>query len=205
MVGGLIMAHGDDRGLVVPPRLAAVQCVVLLVKDDDTSSEAAARLVDGLRAAGLRAELDARVDTSFGRRSTDWELKGVPLRVEVGPRDLAEGNVTLVWRHLNKKEAVPVANAVKLVAAQVDIVQAELLAAATTRRDDATVDCTSLDAIVDAAQTGFARAPWSVVGDEGEAELAESAVTVRCLQRPDGSVPESEDEPDLVAYCARAY
>jgi prolyl-tRNA synthetase len=91
------------------------------------------------------------------------------------------------------------------VSGAIDVVQAELLAAATTRRDDNTVDCSTLDEVVDAAQSGFARAPWSVVGVEGEATLAQSAVTVRCLQRPDGTVPASDDEPDLVAYCARAY
>ena len=137
MVGGLIMAHGDDSGLVVPPRLAPIQCVVLLVKDADGGG-VGRRLAEELRKAGVRVELDARVDTSFGRRATDWELKGVPLRLEVGPRDLAEGNVTLVWRHLNKKEAIPLSTAVKLVTEQVDVVQAELLASATTRRDERT-------------------------------------------------------------------
>jgi prolyl-tRNA synthetase len=205
MVGGLIMAHGDDSGLVLPPRLAPVQCVVLLVKDADGAGEAAARLAEEVRKAGVRVQLDARVDTSFGRRATDWELKGVPLRVEVGPRDLAEGNVTLVWRHLNKKEAIPLSAAVKLVSEQVDIVQAELLASATTRRDERTVDCSSLDEVLEASQDGFARIPWSAVGIEGEAKLAESAVTVRCLQCADGSVPTADDEPDLVALCARAY
>jgi prolyl-tRNA synthetase len=205
MVGGLIMAHGDDQGIVVPPRLAPVQCVVLLVKDADGAGETAARLADELRAAGVRVELDARVDTSFGRRATDWEIKGVPLRVEVGPRDLAEGNVTLVWRHLNKKEAIPLGAAAKLVVEQVDVVQAELLASATTRRDERTAECSTLDEVLEASQEGFARAPWSVIGVEGEAKLAESAITVRCLQRADGSVPAADDEPDLVAFCARAY
>ncbi|MEY2423599.1 MAG: prolyl-tRNA synthetase [Acidimicrobiaceae bacterium] len=205
MVGGLIMAHGDDNGLVLPPRLAPIQCVVLLVKDADVAGETAARLAEELRKAGVRVELDARVDTSFGRRATDWELKGVPLRVEVGPRDLAEGNVTVVWRHLSKKETIPLSKAAKLVTEQVDVVQAELLASATTRRDDRTVECSSLDEVLEATQDGFARVPWSVIGIEGEAKLAESAITVRCLQRADGSVPVADDEPDLVAFCARAY
>ncbi len=83
--------------------------------------------------------------------------------------------------------------------------QAELLANATAKRDERTADCKTLDEIVEASAVGFARAPWDVIGDEGEARLAESAVTVRCLQRADGSVPLSDDEPDLVAYCARSY
>jgi prolyl-tRNA synthetase len=83
--------------------------------------------------------------------------------------------------------------------------QAEMLAAAIAQRDARTVGCATLDEVREAATTGFARVPWSVVGTEGEAALAESSVTVRCLQRPDGSVPLGEDEPDLVAFCARAY
>jgi prolyl-tRNA synthetase len=205
MIGGLIMAHGDDRGLVLPPQVAPTQCVVLLVKDADGAGAAAQRLTDELRAAGVRVRLDDRVDTSFGRRSTDWELKGVPLRVEVGPRDLAEGNVTLVWRHRGEKQAMAVDAAVAGVVAQVDAVQQELLAAATEYRNANTADCSTLDEIVEAAQSGFARAPWDLIGVEGEKRLAESTVTVRCLQRADGSVPEADDEPDLVAFCARSY
>ena len=205
MVGGLIMGHGDDRGLVVPPRLAPIQCVVLLVKDQDGAGDTAFRLADDLNKAGVRVQVDNRVDTSFGRRATDWELKGVPLRLEVGPRDLANSSATLVRRDSATKETVRLDKVVRAVSDAIDVVQAELLAAATTRRDERTVDCTSLDEIVDAAQAGFARAPWSIVGAEGEKRLAESAVTVRCLQRADGSVPQSEDEPDLISYCARAY
>jgi prolyl-tRNA synthetase len=98
MVGGLIMCHGDDAGLRIPPRLAPVQIVVMVVKDGPGVTEAAAQLVSDLTAAGLLCDIDARTDTPFGRRAIDRELKGVPVRVEVGPRELAEGNATLVRR-----------------------------------------------------------------------------------------------------------
>src|SRR5690606_4241883 len=91
MMGGLIMAHGDDAGLRVPRRLAATQVVVLVGRDEHGSvSDAARRLVGELAAAGVRTRLDDQVATAFGRRATDWELKGVPVRIELGPRDLAE-------------------------------------------------------------------------------------------------------------------
>jgi prolyl-tRNA synthetase len=205
MVGGLIMCHGDDAGLVVPPRLAPTQCVVLLVKDDGGAGEAASKVADELRDAGVRTKLDDRVDTSFGRRATDWELKGIPIRVEVGPRDLAEGNVTIVRRDTGDKQPVPLAAAAARVGELVESMQGEMLQAAIERREASTTDCTSIDEVREAAQTGFARAPWSAIGADGEAKLAEAAVTVRVLQRPDGSVPLSEDEPDLVAWCAKAY
>src|SRR5688500_14917069 len=98
MVGGLIMAHGDDTGLVVPPAPAPIQAVVPLLRDADGPGGAADRPARDLQAAGVRPRLDAQVATSFGRRATDWEIKGVPVRVEVGPRDLAEGMVTIVRR-----------------------------------------------------------------------------------------------------------
>jgi prolyl-tRNA synthetase len=205
MMGGLIMSHGDDRGLVLPPRLAPTQVVVLVVRDGDGAVEAARSLTDSLTAAGVRAELDARVDVAFGRRATDWELRGIPVRLELGPRDLAEGHVTLVRRDAGEKASLSLDGAATAVATLLEVVQADLLAAATARRDANIGEAATLDEVVEVAQSGFARVPWSVVGPEGEAELAASAVTVRCLQRPDGSVPLADHEPDLVAFCARAY
>jgi prolyl-tRNA synthetase len=205
MVGGLIMAHGDDAGLVVPPRLAPTQVVVLVVRDEDGAGDAARKLAAELAASGVRAVVDDRVDTSFGRRATDWELKGAPVRIEVGPRDLANGEVTVVRRDASEKVQAPVDGAGRQVAELLDVQQADLLRAATDRRDARTADVTTLDEAREAAQEGFARLPWAAVGDVGEAELGKAAVTVRCIQRADGSVPASEDEPDLVAIVARSY
>src|SRR5215217_4805378 len=98
MLGGLIMCHGDDFGLVVPPALAPVQVVVVVVKDTDGAvTPAASALVDELNARGIRTRLDDNVDQAFGWRATDWDLQGVPIRVEIGPRDLGE-NVALLYR-----------------------------------------------------------------------------------------------------------
>ena len=135
MVGGLIMCHGDDAGLRVPPRLAPTQVVVVLVKDDGGAGAAAEALVKELDAAGVRVELDARVDVSFGRRSVDWELKGVPVRLEVGPRDLAEGVVTVVRRDLGTKESVPLGSVALDAPALLESIQSDMLAAATAERD----------------------------------------------------------------------
>jgi prolyl-tRNA synthetase len=205
MMGGLIMAHGDDAGLRVPPRLASIQAVVLVIRDDEGVGDAAARLCADLQASGVRARLDARTETSFGRRATEWELKGVPVRIEVGPRDLANGEVTVVRRDLGTKEQAALAEVAARVPALLDDIQASLLAEATRFRDEHTADVTTIDEARDAAQTGFARIAWADLGEEGEALLARDAVTVRCLQRPDGSVPATEDEADVVAVVARAY
>jgi prolyl-tRNA synthetase len=205
MVGGLIMAHGDDSGLRVPPSLAPHQVVVLLIRDEAETTAAAEQLTRELRDAGIRVELDNKVSASFGRRVTDWEIKGVPLRVEVGPRDVANGVVTVARRDTGAKYTVALgdfaAQAVELLA---DI-QTTIFDQALERRDARTVDVKSVADAVEAAAAGFARMPWDVLGEEGETELNRQAVSVRCLQRADGQVPRSQDEPDLVAIVARSY
>ncbi len=213
LIGALIMAHGDDAGLRLPPALAPVEVVVLLVREDPTARSAAESVVAALIGAGHRVKLDDRVDTSFGRRSVEWELKGVPARVEIGPRDLAEGNVTVVTRHTRSKATV----ALEAAAAEVDLVLAragdELREEALAFRRSRTADVSSEAEAVDAAGTGFARIPWSVLGEAGEAELAKESVSVRCL-RPAGADDEAigevgpgEDahEASLVAVVARSY
>ncbi len=206
LVGALVMGHGDDFGLRLPPALAPAQVVVLVVKDDPEVRTAADALVAELQAAGHRVRLDGRTDTSFGRRSVGWELKGVPVRVEVGPRDLAEGNVTVVTRHLREKESVALGAAAGRVAAVLGAAGAELLAEATAAREARTADVGTLAEAVEAGSTGFARVRLGALGPDGEDRLAEHAISVRCLQRADGSLAQEGDaEEDLTAVVARSY
>ncbi len=205
MLGGLIMCHGDDRGLRVPPRLAPVQAYVMVVKEGDGVLEAAAKLRDELRDAGVRVALDERVETAFGRRAVDAELKGYPVRIEVGPRDLAAGDVVLVRRRDGSKTPVPLPAVVAEVSAALEADQQALYDEALAMREARTAEVRTLDEAIEAAATGWARVPWSAVGEEGEARANEQGVSVRVLIRPDGSVPDSADEPDLVAILSRAY
>jgi prolyl-tRNA synthetase len=207
MMGGLIMAHGDDAGLRVPPRIAATQAVVMVVRDDDDGNvaEAARRLTAALTDAGVRVRLDDAVSVGFGRRATDWELKGVPVRVEVGPRDLAEGVATVVRRDEGEKRTMAIEEIPAAVPAALEAAQTALHDDALAFRDGHITTVASIDEAIEAAGTGFARLPWSEVGEEGEQRLAEHAITVRCLQRPDGGLPEGEDEADLVAFVGRSY
>jgi prolyl-tRNA synthetase len=205
MIGGVIMTHGDDDGLVVPPVLAPIQALVLVVKDEGGTGERAAALAGELSAAGVRTRLDDRVGQTFGRRVTDWELKGVPVRVEIGPRDLAADAATLVRRDTGTKEQVPLAALSGRVEKLVADVQQDMLADARSRRDANIADASDIREAAEASRSGFARLPWRLVRGEGETRLAADGVTVRCLQRPDGSLPRSEDEDDLVAFVGRAY
>jgi prolyl-tRNA synthetase len=204
LVGALIMAHGDDEGLRLPPRLAPVQAVVVLVKGEDGAAEAAAAVARELAGAGLRVELDDRTGTSFGRRTVDWELKGVPVRVEVGPRDLAAGQVTVVRRDDRSKEQVALGGVTGRVTALLEEVQSALHAEARARREERTADVSSVEEAVEAAASGFARIAWDTARD-AEAEMHAAAVSVRCLQRADGGLPGSSSEAGLVATVAKAY
>ncbi|NED35447.1 proline--tRNA ligase [Streptomyces sp. SID8499] len=205
MVGGLIMSHSDDSGLRVPPRLAPVQAVVLAVKDDDAVIAKVREIGDRLKAAGVRVQVDDRTDVPFGRRAVDWELKGVPVRIEVGPRDLENGTAMLARRIPGGKAPVRIGEIEALLPRVLEEDQALLLAQSRERREDRTVDTATIEEAAEAAATGWARIPWATLGPEGEAALAEQGVSVRCLVAADGSVPDSDDQPGNVAIVARAY
>ena len=205
LIGGVIMAHGDDFGLRVPPRLAPVQAAVLMVKEGNGVAEVARKLTAALHGAGVRVLLDDRVDVPFGRRAIDAELKGYPVRLEVGPRDIAAGQVLMVRRVTGERIPVPIDIVVGLVTSALEADQRTLYEEALARQTLRTAEVTSVAEAIEAAGVGWARLPWSALGSEGEAELNAQGVTVRCLVRADGGLPGSEDEPDLVAVVGRAY
>jgi prolyl-tRNA synthetase len=206
MMGGLIMCHGDDFGLVLPPLLAPAQVVVVVAKDTDgTVTRAAATVAGELERRDVRVWLDDNVDQGFGWRATEWDLQGVPMRVEIGPRDLAGNAAVLYRRDTREKSAVALGDVVDEVHRLTQRIQADMLDAATARRDAFITDCTTLEQVREAAQTGVALVPWAEVGVAGEERLAAAGLTVRCLQNSDGTLPDSDHDAGLVAYVARAY
>ena len=211
MMGGLIMCHGDDVGIRVPPVIAEVQAVVLVVRDDDEGSVAASArdLVERLIAAGVRTVLDDDTNTGFGRRATRWELQGVPVRIEVGPRDLDAGVATVVRRDAADtgapKATVELGDLAGVVAELMAEMQQALFDRAASALRDRTTDVATIEEAIEASADGFARIPWAQLSDGGEARLGQHALTVRCLLSADGDVASSEDEPGLVAVVARSY
>jgi prolyl-tRNA synthetase len=208
LMGALVMAHGDNDGLRLPPRLAPVQVVVLVVRDEGDTTARAAAVAAELAGRGVRVQLDDRVAVSFGRRVVNWELKGIPVRVEVGPRELSEGQVVLARRDDNSKRAVPLAELGPRVTDTLEAIQLGLLAEARAHLADATVKVATLAEAERAARTGFAAFPAAVLGPDGETQLNEAGCSVRVLHRADGSLA-LPDEPgadtDLTAVVARAY
>lgn len=219
MVGAVIMAHGDDQGLRLPPVLAPIQAVVVPIwrKDDERSQVLAhcdATLTQ-LRQAGIRVKLDAREDQTPGFKFNDWEMRGVPVRVEIGPRDVQNNAVVLARRDQPGKEGkqfgVPLAGLAGRVQALLGEIQANLLAQATAFREENTTWVASYDQFREVLDSkgGFIRAHWAG-NDADEARIQdETRATLRCLPL---DVPEGEgvcfltgQRTDRVAIFARAY
>jgi prolyl-tRNA synthetase len=185
LVGGLIMTHGDDRGLRIPPAVAAEQVVVVPIhKGDDRDAilSAAREMVARLRAAGVRTVLDDR-DERPGFKFADWELKGAPLRLDVGKRDLDAGNVTFVRRDTLDSELVAEHELETAAVRLLDSIQQELARQARARRDEQTHAPQTLAEMEDLlrAAEGFATAGWCG-SPECEARVKErTKATIRCL------------------------
>ena len=190
MIGGTIMVHGDDHGLRLPPAIAPHQVVVLQLDETGEVASAAARLAAELGAAGVRAHVDARTHTSFGRRSVDWELRGVPVRVELGARELAAGRATLVRRDDRTKSTVPLDGAARAAARLLDEIQGTLLAQSRTFREEHTYPVTDFDEFSRrVGGGGLFLAAWSGA-EESERALGEATgATIRCIVDADPPAP----------------
>jgi len=205
LVGGMVMSHGDDDGLVVPPRLAPVQAVIVpILGSDDTApvmektGEVAARLKD----AGVRVKVDARVHLSAGAKYYEWERKGVPYRIEIGPRDLAKGQLALVRRVTpegeKRKAFVPEAEAIVELPERLERFQTELLEASRRRREENTVrGVKSLDELAEALDggAGFVLTGWGGSPKVEEAVKERTKATLRVL------VDEEFRSPSAPAKC----
>jgi prolyl-tRNA synthetase len=185
LVGALIMTHGDDRGLRLPPAIAP-DCVVIvpIVRDDDRRQilEAADALRKRLDGAGVRVAVDDR-DARPGFKFADWELKGAPLRLDVGKRDLAGGTVTLVRRDTLASEQVNVEATEAKVRELLDAIQSELFDQAQERRAAQTFEPATFGELQELlrAAAGFATAPWCGAGECEERVKETTAATIRAL------------------------
>jgi prolyl-tRNA synthetase len=185
MIGGVIMTHGDDRGLVLPPRLAPYQVVIVPIGRGEQwdGAVAAARVLAGrLTAAGIRVQVDERTQLSPGFKFNDWELRGVPLRLELGQREVAAGT-TVMARRLGDtgKETIAQAGAPAAIAAALDEFQEFLLRRATEFRDQHTVRVNDWGGFTQAVSAG-----WAVALHCGQPSCeddikAETAATPRCV------------------------
>ena len=223
MVGGLVMTHGDDKGAVIPPKLAPTQVVILPIfrKDEQRAAvtEKAEAVASALREAGVRTKVDHREHLSPGARFWEWERKGVPFRVEVGPKDLEKGQVVVVRRverpDQERKMFLPESEAIARLPGLLDELQADLLLTARRRREDASVrgEVASIAALGEALDggAGFVYTGWS--GDpEVEAQVKEQTkATIRVIPDEEFRSPSTPTrcvgggEAKMEVVWARAY
>ncbi|RMF42851.1 MAG: proline--tRNA ligase [Anaerolineae bacterium] len=197
-VGAIIMTHGDDQGLILPPRLAPIQVVVVPIWKKEAEREqvlsAGRELLARLQESGIRAQLDDADNKTPGWKFNYWEMKGVPLRVEIGPRDVAKNAVVLARRDVPGREGkifgVPMAEAPERIARMLDEIQAALLQRATEFRDANIHDVRSYDELKEViAAGGWARGWWAGTTEEEVRIKEETGATIRCIpfDQPEGS------------------
>ena len=161
MIGGVIMTHGDDKGLILPPLLAPYQVVIVPIGRGEQAGQVlppARELAARLHEAGIRTHVDDRPQLSPGFKFNDWEMRGVPVRLELGPRDLAAGSALMSTRLGEGKTPVPLDSAPARLQSELAEFQSLLLRRATEFRDSHTRTVDSWPEFAEAVQTGWARA-----------------------------------------------
>ncbi|MHC1783350.1 MAG: proline--tRNA ligase [Anaerolineaceae bacterium] len=213
-VGAIIMTHGDDQGLMMPPRLAPFQAVIVPIYKNDEEKSKVMPVVDRLRKelAAFRLKIDDRTEVTPGFKFNDWELRGVPLRIEVGPKDVEKGSVALARRDIPGKAGksfVSQENLAAQVSAMLEEIQASMLSRATAFRDSHIHEPAEYDDLKEIVVDGWALAWWCGSG-ECEAKIKEETkATIRNipLDQPGGTgvcIHCGQPAKEKV-YFARAY
>ncbi|HOC21987.1 MAG TPA: proline--tRNA ligase [Anaerolineae bacterium] len=215
MVGAIVMAHGDDQGLVLPPRLAPIQVVIVPIWRKEAERVAVLEAARALRQRlqrVCRVHLDDRDTASAGWKFNDWEMRGVPLRLELGPRDITNGTVMAARRDQPGREGKTLLSSAEIemtVPGLLTTIQQAIYQKALAFRDSHIYDVRTYAELQEAVETGFARAWWA--GDrEDEARIKEETrATIRCipLEQPGGTgtCVYTGREAHEVALFGRAY
>jgi prolyl-tRNA synthetase len=210
LVGALIMTHSDDNGLILPPKLAPIQVVIVPIykkPEEQEATEAEAKVVaEALRAKGLLIKVDDREGMQPGAKYYEWERKGVPVRIEIGPRDLEKGSLCVVRRFVieqdgesqqelrkRKKQFLPREEAIEGMPAMMDLLQKELLERALIQREKRTRIIDSLEdfeAFFKKEDGGFAWVHWAGTGEDEDEMAKRYETSIRCLPFED-QIPEA--------------
>ena len=184
-IGGLIMAHSDDKGLVLPPKMASIQAVIVPIltgKGDDEEVLAKVRELDAeIKKLSITTKIDDR-NLRPGEKFYEWERKGVPVRIELGPKDLAGKQAVLVRRDTGEKEVVPLDSLAERVAQMLEIIQKSLYEKAVQLRTQKTKEIDIWAEFKDAIEAGnFVLAHWDGTRETEAAIKEETGATIRCI------------------------
>ena len=214
LVGAVIMTHGDDSGLVLPPHVAPYQVVIVPIPRGnwkETVLPKADAIRKDLEAAGVRVKLDADEENSPGWKFAEYELRGVPLRLEIGPKDIEKAQVFSARRDTREKAAIPVADLATRVPALLEEIQTNLLARARAFRDERTTEVSTWDEFKAAMEgrPGFVIASWCGTAECEAAIKAETQATLRNIPlgslRQDGHCVKCNSPSRVKAWFAKAY
>jgi prolyl-tRNA synthetase len=216
MIGAIIMVHGDDQGLILPPRIAPIQAVIVPIYKNDAEKtkvmEIADRLFKELKLANIRVKMDDREEVTPGFKYNDWELRGVPLRIEIGPKDLEKGSVALARRDIPGREGksfVPQTALASHITRLLTEIQSSMLARATNFRDANIHEPGNYDELKQIVQDGWAFAWWCESKDCEAKVKEDTKATIRNipLDQPGGSGKciVCGERADKKVYFAKAY
>ena len=200
LMGALIMAHGDDNGLVLPPKLAPIQVVMVPIYKTDEEHEAIiARMENirtGLEALGVSVKIDDRDTLRPGFKFAEWELKGVPVRIAMGARDLAAGTVEVARRDTLTKETMPLEGIEAHIAQLLDAIQDNMYTKALKFRDEHVEKCDSWEEFKAKINTGkFLLCHWDGTAETEQAIKDATKATIRCI--PIDSYVNDEEGVDI--------
>lgn len=187
LVGGLIMAHSDDLGLVLPPKLAPIQVVIIpIIKDKDhydQIDERVAKIVEKIKARGISVHYDSRDTHKPGWKFTEYELKGVPVRLAIGPRDLENNTLEIARRDTLTKKTVSIDNIDQVVADLLEEIQSNIYNKALSFREQLTTEVNSYDEFKKVLEEkgGFIKAHWDGTTETEEFIKNETKATIRCI------------------------
>lgn len=214
LIGALIMTHGDQRGLVLPPMVAPYQVVIVpIAQHKEGVLDWVNKTAETLRNAGIRVKVDDR-DATPGWKFNEWEMKGVPLRIEFGPKDLENGNITMFRRDLNAKESVAQGDIVAQVKEMLAQIQANMLEKAQAFKDSHIKTVYNREELIEAVNAGnFAKAMWCGSRECEEKLKADTAITTRNMPFAQERISDTcaccgkklaDDEGKLI-FLAKAY
>ena len=218
-IGAIVMVHGDDQGLILPPRLAPIQVIIVPIWKNESEKEsvltAAKKVFETLKTANIRVELDANEQRTPGWKFNHWEMKGVPLRIEIGPKDVAQNHVVLARRDVLGREGkmfgVATSDVIDQVQKLLVEIQSGLLQRARRFRDENIHDVKTYAELKEVIQQGgWGRGWWSGTSEDEAKIKEETSATIRCIpfEQPEtasGMCFMTGRKAEQVALFAKAY
>lgn len=204
IIGALIMTHGDDDGLVLPPKIAPVQVAIIPVKETPSISSACSALVESLHTAGIRTKLLSETEHSFGWKLNDAEIQGIPLTIVIGEKELANNSCTAKIRHNRKEQSITLNKATEKITVLLDTIQTDMLKQAKEKTQELTTEVQTYEEFQNVMKNkrGYIKAFWC---EEEVCELgikADTKATTRCVPFVDtaGNILE---EKGVCVHCGK--